>query len=234
MAEQVWWAIGCAVVTAALASLGPTVIRRLPEPELAEDRFGKAAYVDLASAAKLTRRLAAAGAVVGALVGERLAAQGALAAWTCLAAVGVILGYVDARTRLLPTRVIAPSYLVVIAALGLASAFQREHQDLVRAALGWALMGGVYLALWFVHPAGLGYGDVRLSGLLGIALGYVGWGSLVTGLYAGFVLGGLVGLVLTVGGAGWRGHFAFGPFMLTGALVGLVWGSDLGAWYTSL
>ena len=47
-------------------------------------------------------------------------------------------------------------------------------------------------------PARLGYGDVRLSGVLGIALGYLGWGPLLVGVYAGFLLGGVGGGLLSV------------------------------------
>ena len=61
---------------------------------------------------------------------------------------------------------------MVIAALA-----SGEPRLLLRAAIGWALMGGIYVLLWVVYPAGMGYGDVRLSGILGIVLGYLGWGS---------------------------------------------------------
>ena len=94
-------------------------------------------------------------------------------------------------------------------------------------------MGGCYLLLWLAYPRGLGYGDVRLAGLLGIALGYAGWAPLLTGLYSGFLLGGIGGGVLTMLGAQRRRQFAFGPFMLLGCLVGIAFGSTIGDWYTS-
>ena len=76
-------------------------------------------------------------------------------------------------------------------------------------------------------PARLGFGDVRLAGVLGIALGWVGWGALIVGVYAGFLLGGILGGLLSVLRIVERKGFPFGPFMLLGALVALLWGEPL-------
>ncbi len=100
----------------------------------------------------------------------------------------------------------------------------------MRAGLGWLLAGGVFLLLWLIYPRGLGYGDVRLSGVLGIALGYLGWGELLVGVYGGFLLGGVGGGLLAVSRLVDRKAFPFGPFMLVGALVGVAWGADLWAY----
>jgi leader peptidase (prepilin peptidase)/N-methyltransferase len=77
----------------------------------------------------------------------------------------------------------------------------------------------------------MGYGDVRLSGVLGIALGYVGWSELLTGVYAGFLLGGVGGLLLSLLRLVDRKAYPFGPFMLVGAVVGVVAGPYVGALY---
>lgn len=224
--------VACAVVTAGLCALGPAVIRRLPEPAEAQSMV-KIRYRDLADTPLLPVWLAAVGAVVGGLVGWRLAAAPVIGAWTYVGAVGVVLGYVDARTRLLPTRIIAPSYAVVVALLGLAALLDGETAPLLRSGLGWLAMGGFYFLLWLVYPAGLGYGDVRLAGLLGLALGYLGWAQLVAGMYAGFLLGAIGGGVLALAKLVDRKRYPFGPFMLLGALVGLLWGTALSGWYTA-
>ncbi len=190
-------------------------------------------YAEVAFRPHLREGLAVAGAIVGALVGWRLAESPALAAWLYLGAVGVVLSYVDARTRLLPTRLIAPSYAVLAALVCLAAVADGDLKGPVRSGLGWLAMGGFYVVLWVVYPRGLGYGDVRLSGLLGIGLGYVGWPALLTGLYAGFLLGGVGGALLAVLGVVDRKRLPFGPFMLLGALVGIVWGPAVADWYTS-
>jgi leader peptidase (prepilin peptidase) / N-methyltransferase len=224
-----------AVPTALVGACGPALIRRLPEPSSQSAGYDddKVPYAHLASRPHLGSQLAVTGAVVGALLGWRLGRQPVLAAWVYLAGVGVVLAYVDARTRLLPTRVIAPSYVVVVGLVALAGVVDADPHRLVRSALGWLGMGGFYLLLWLVYPRGLGYGDVRLSGLLGIALGYLGWASLLTGLYAGFLLGAVGGGLLMVLRRPRGGHFPFGPFMLLGALVGVLFGSSLSSLYLS-
>jgi leader peptidase (prepilin peptidase)/N-methyltransferase len=224
-------AIAGAVLAALICTAGPRVVGRLPEPMAASS--DKAPYRQIAARRHLAAELASAGALVGGALGWRLGFQPVLAAWLYLAGAGVVLGYVDARTRLLPTRIIAPSYAVVVALVCLAAAVDAGPHRLARAALGWLVMGGCYLLLWLVHPSGLGYGDVRLSGLLGIPLGYLGWASLLTGLYAGFVLGAVGGLVLSLRRGGGRRAFAFGPFMLLGCLVGAAFGPALSSLYLS-
>ena len=197
------------------------------------DAADKVTYAELGSRPRLALGFAVVGLAVGAVVALRLGEHPILAAWVYLAGLGVTLAYVDARTRLLPTRLIAPSYAVVVALVVVAGLVDDDQSPVIRAALGWLVMGGFYFVMWFVYPRGLGYGDVRLSGLLGLALGYVGWGALVTGMYAGFVIGAVGGVLLALLGPGGRRHFAFGPFMLVGALVGLVWGPDVAEWYRS-
>ncbi|MGI8577543.1 MAG: prepilin peptidase [Nocardioidaceae bacterium] len=252
------WSLLVAVMSAAVCGVasayGPKVIARLPEPQERRpssqpeldglalpaaadgDRgvlepIDKTPYADLARRPHLTSKLGITGGVVGALIGWRLGWAAPLPAWVFLGWLGVILGYVDAQTRLLPTRLIAPGYAVVIALLLLAAGLDGGTHQLAGAVLGWAVMGGFYFLMWFIYPKGLGYGDVRLSGLIGLALGYLGWGALVTGLYSGFLLGGVGGGLLMLLRIVNRKHFPFGPFMLLGALVGLIWGSSFAQWY---
>lgn len=222
-----------ALLTAVLASLGPTVIARLPEPALDLDAAGKVPYRDIAATSALRTQLAACGAILGAGIGWRLGLEPLMVVWIFLCAVGLVLAYVDARTRLLPTRIIAPSYMIVVALVTAAAAIDQDAQLLKRAVVGWAIMGGLYLLMWLVFPRGLGYGDVRLSGLLGIALGAVGWGTLGAGLYAGFLLGGVGGLALMLKGGSSRRSLPFGPYMLAGAALAVMWGEPVAHWYTS-
>ena len=53
-----------------------------------------------------------------------------------------------------------------------------------------------YYGIRAVNPRGMGFGDVKLAGLLGIYLGWLGWSSVVVGTFAGFLLGGLAGAAL--------------------------------------
>jgi leader peptidase (prepilin peptidase)/N-methyltransferase len=173
------------------------------------------------------------GALIGGVLAEAASLDGALPAWCYLAAVGLLLSYVDARLRVLPKQIIGPSYVVVAVLLGFAAFQEGTPSPLVHAALGCALMATVYFVLWFIYPAGMGFGDVRLAGLLGMGLGYLGWAQVIVGLYAGFVLGGVGGLMLLMLQRLPDRHYAFGPFMVTGALLGAGAGGALVHWWYS-
>ena len=191
----------------------------------------KELYADIAAAPGLRWRAAAWTAVVAGLVGARVGWHPALALALYLAPVGVALAVIDWRTRLLPTKVIAPSYVVVVVLAVLAAVLDGDRHALVTAALGWLVAGGTFFVLWFVYPRGMGYGDVRLSGVLGIALGYLGWPELLTGVYAGFLLGGVGGLLLSLLRLVDRKAYPFGPFMLVGAVVGVLAGPYVAGLY---
>lgn len=195
------------------------------DPEPREEP--KELYAHIADRPGLTWKTAVASAVAGGLVALGVGATWHLLVLLPLVPIGVALAVVDWRTRLLPTRIIAPTYGLVVVAVLVVWAVTGETGDVTRAGLGWLAAGAFFFVLWFVHPRGLGYGDVRLSGVLGIALGHVGWAELVVGLYAGFLVGGVVGLVLSRLRVVDRKGYPFGPFMLAGALVGLLWGASV-------
>jgi len=151
-----------------------------------------------------------------------------LPTWLVLAVAGAILGYIDARTRFLPSVIIWPTYAVVGAGLVAAAAATGEWGSLRRAAIAGAIGFAVFYVLWFAFPRGVGFGDVRLSGLLGLALGWLGWGEFASGLYGGFFLGSVVGIVLIATRVMTRKQMVpFGPFMLAGALAGVLLGAPL-------
>lgn len=214
--------------------LVPALVRRIPEPGLDGESDGepevgevKESYADLAALPGLAVRSAGASGLAGSLVGLALGWDWALLFLLPLVPVSVALAVVDWRTRLLPTRVIAPAYVVTVALVLACWVLTRETDDLVRAGYGWLVAGGLFFVLWFVHPRGLGYGDVRLAGLLGIALGQLGWAQLAVGVYGAFLLGGVGGGLLSLLRVVERRAFPFGPFMLVAALVGVVAGEDI-------
>ena len=162
----------------------------------------------------------------------------ALPAFAYLAAIAVALSLIDVDVHRLPDAIVLPSYGAALALLALASwnpGGQSDWAALGRAAISGTAMFIVYLVILLAYPAGMGFGDVKLAGVLGIFLGWVGWGALVVGWFAAFVLGGLysVGLLLARKAKRKTG-IPFGPWMLAGALVGvaagpLLWNAYLGA-----
>jgi leader peptidase (prepilin peptidase)/N-methyltransferase len=232
-----WDAAAVAAVACGVGGLlVPVLIARIPEPEPAPPaeegaavEEPKEAYAAIATRPGLRWRSAAVAAAAGGLVGASTGWDWPLLLLLPLVPVAVALGIIDWRTRLLPTRLVAPAYVLAVLLVLACFVITRDTDDLVRAGLGWVVAGGLYFLLWFVHPRGLGYGDVRLSGVLGIALGYLGWGQLMVGVYAGFLLGGFGGVLLTLTRLVERRAMPFGPFMLVGALVGIVAGAGLWA-----
>lgn len=155
-----------------------------------------------------------------------------------LLAISVALALIDIDTRRLPDAIVKPAYPVSLALLALASANPGGEADwaaLLRAAVGGAAMFVAYLLMVLAYPRGMGWGDVKLAGVMGLYLGWVGWGALLIGWFAAFVLGGVFGLALIVGRrAGRKSSIPFGPWLLLGTLVGIVageavWGAYLGA-----
>lgn len=99
-------------------------------------------------------------------------------------------------------------------------------QQMLLSALVWWL--AFALPYGFTKGRGMGLGDVKLAPLLGVVLGVLGWGASLVGLLSGFVLGTVVGVVLmSFGKAGRKTKVPFGPFMLLGAVFGLVLGRPI-------
>jgi leader peptidase (prepilin peptidase)/N-methyltransferase len=220
--------------TAGLA--GRPILRRLPSPnaEPDPDEAARSPYSRLADDPRTTVALVVIGAIACGIAGAAVGWDAALPMWAVLCAVGTLVGYIDARTRYLPTAILFPAYFVVLALL-VGGALAGHHRDrLLPALLGWLVFGGFYLLMWLIYPRGIGYGDIRLAGLLGAPLGYAGWGATITALYAGIILGAVVGTVLVMTRVVPDRRYPFGPFMLVGALFGLAWGRHVGGWYTSL
>jgi leader peptidase (prepilin peptidase)/N-methyltransferase len=89
-----------------------------------------------------------------------------------------------------------------------------------------------YFVLAFIYPAGMGFGDVKLAGVLGLYLGWLGWAELVSGAFLGFLYGGVIGLgLMAVRRAGRKSKIPFGPFMLAGAYTAILWGGALADLY---
>ncbi|MHC3000391.1 prepilin peptidase [Microbacterium sp. HJ5] len=172
------------------------------------------------------------------------ATHGMLAAWPVLiatllycylAAVSIALALIDLDTRRLPNALVLPSYVVGGAGFTALAAVTQQWDSLARAAAGMAILYGFFFVLRAVRRGGMGGGDVKLAGVLGLFLGWLSWGALAVGAFAGFLFGGLFGLALiAVRRAGRKSAIPFGPWMLLGAWTGIFVGDRLATWYLSL
>jgi leader peptidase (prepilin peptidase)/N-methyltransferase len=155
-----------------------------------------------------------------------------LPAYLYLAAIAVALALIDLDVHRLPDKIVLPSYLVGGALLAGASVAAGDYQPLLRAAIGLAGMWLMYLLLALVYPGGMGFGDVKLAGVLGMYLAWLGWSELAVGAFLAFLLGGVVGGgLMAVRRAGRKSKIPFGPFMLLGAYGGIFFGEAVGDWY---
>jgi leader peptidase (prepilin peptidase)/N-methyltransferase len=167
----------------------------------------------------VTSLLAAAAVAAGpALVGDRPAAVAL--AW--FGAAALVLADVDLRRHRLPDRVTFPALIGCGVALLTDAVVTGEPGAVLRAGVAAVLAGGAGLAVRVVSPAALGRGDVKLLALLGVVLGWSGWGVLLGGVFAGLLVGALGSVLLVaVGRAGWRTRVPFGPPLLVGAYLAL-------------
>ncbi|GAA5097120.1 A24 family peptidase [Microbacterium yannicii] len=167
----------------------------------------------------------------GAWVGAALV----VVAFLYLAAISVALTFIDLDTHRLPNTIVLPSYAVAGILFTLASVSGHDWPALLRAAVGGAVLYGFYLLLRSIRRGGMGGGDVKLAGVLGIYLGWLGWGPLTVGTFAAFLLGGMFGIILLAfRRAGRTSAIPFGPWMLAGAWVGILFGERIATWYLGL
>ena len=158
-----------------------------------------------------------------------------LVAFLFLAAVSIVLALIDLDTHRLPNAIVLPSYVVGVVLLASAGILGADYAALLRAGIGMAALWVAYLLMALAYPGGMGRGDVKLAGVLGLFLGYLGWGPLAVGAFAAFLLGGLfaVGLVMARR-ANRKSGIPFGPWMLAGAWVGVFFGATIWSGYLTL
>ncbi|MET7786504.1 A24 family peptidase [Streptomyces sp900116325] len=148
-----------------------------------------------------------------------------LAVWLLLAPVAVLLATIDRRVHRLPDRLTLPLAGAAVVLLGGAARLPEHAGSWLSALLGGLALGGFYFLLFLINPNGMGFGDVKLALSLGAALGWYGWAVVFAGGFAGFVLGAVYGLGLVIlRRAGRRTGIPFGPFMIAGALLGILFG----------
>lgn len=167
--------------------------------------------------------VAVAAAVVCGAFAWRFHDSAALPAYLYLAVVGALLAVVDVAVKRLPNPFTLPSYLVGLVLLGGAALLDGHPARIRYAVTGLAVLWALYAAQHLIAPGAIGWGDVKLAGVLGLYLGWLGARAWWLGLLAGFVLGGLYATVLLLTRRGSRkSEIPFGPFMLAGAVAGIL------------
>jgi leader peptidase (prepilin peptidase) / N-methyltransferase len=140
----------------------------------------------------------------------------------------VALSLIDLDLFLLPNRIMYPTGIAMTALFGLAAVLDGGGDALLRALLCGVVAFLVFFVIHVISPRGMGFGDVRLSLVLGIALGWLSWRHVYLGLFLGFLLGAVVGVALIATGVKTRkDHVPFGPFLAAGAVIAILAGGEL-------
>ena len=154
-----------------------------------------------------------------------------LPAYLSFAGVGAALALIDLDVRRLPNAIVLPAYPV----LGVLLLLDGDAQALTRAVLGAAVLFAFYLAIAMVAVGAMGFGDVKLAGVIGAMTAYLSWGTLLSGAFLGFLLGAVAGILLiAVQRAGRRSAVPFGPFMVLGAWAAVLGAGHLGDSYLAV
>lgn len=228
---DLWWALGGVVAGIPIGTALRIIVFRHAVPEGLREacgacglarrgvvrcghcgaRFGPPLVLEVTTAAVL------------ALLLGRFAGTWEAAAYAFLGVLGVALAAVDLAVQRLPDRLTLPAYPALAALLAVAAVTGTDLGLFGRAMVGGLALAAGYYVLAVIAPGQLGGGDIKLAGLLGMALGWLGWPALIAGTAAAYVLFGLtaVGLLATRR-ISLRSHVAFGPFMLGGALLAAV------------
>ncbi|MFC5745651.1 prepilin peptidase [Actinomadura rugatobispora] len=179
-------------------------------------------YVDGVSRANRTAMAVATAAGWGVL-GGLLGSSVLLAALLYLAGVGTLLAFIDLRVERLPDRFTLPSYGVASALLALAVPFTEGGVGrLVHACAGMAALFALFAVQAVLVPGGIGLGDVKLAGVLGLYLGWFGAATWWTGLLTMYLLGGVAAFAVMAVRRSRAGSIPFGPSMLLGTLAAIM------------
>ena len=145
----------------------------------------------------------------------------------------VALSVIDIGVRRLPNRLVYPSILIAAPYIVVAD-LAGGHLDAIRAGIGFLAYGVGLLLVALIAPKGMGMGDVKLAGLIGLALGSIGLGIVAVAAGFGILLGGVGAIVALLAGAGRKSKVPYGPFMAGGALVAVFFGHQIADAYLSL
>lgn len=167
-------------------------------------------------------------ASLAALVTAHLGTSWLLPAQLWLVGLAVVLTVTDLRHRRLPNAVLLPGGVVLAALMVLGAV--AEH----RALLLWGALGGaaglfaVFLLAALISPAGIGMGDVKLAGVLGLVLGPAGFGTVLLAVLVAFAVHAVLAVALLATRQVSRGTgLPFGPALLLGAAAALGWFAPL-------
>jgi prepilin signal peptidase PulO-like enzyme (type II secretory pathway) len=179
------------------------------------------------SAPARTVAAAAVTSVLWAAAAHRFGSHLVVTPFLVFLALAVAVSVTDLSHRLVPRQLLYGGLALIVPLLVVVSAVDHSWSDFGTAAIGGAAAFAVFFTIWFVVPRGMGFGDVRLSGVIGVTVGYLGLVHVYVAFLSGFVLGLVFGLVLMVGSSeGRKTRIPFAPALCAGAVIAIFWGGS--------
>ena len=163
-----------------------------------------------------------------ALMALRFGFSPVLPAFWFLPAAGVALAMIDLRHQRLPDLLTLPAYPASLLLLGVAALLRSAaRRPVIGALAGMAAALLLFLLLALIAPAGIGGGDVKLAGVRGLSLGWLGAPAVAAGMFGAFALAAVAGAgLIATGRATRKSQLAFGPFLL-GATLAVIMASGV-------
>jgi leader peptidase (prepilin peptidase)/N-methyltransferase len=158
----------------------------------------------------------------------RFGADAALPAFLLFVAALIAISAIDLELYIVPNRIIYPTLFAGIPLLLVAAAVDGDWASVRQAAIGGAIGFGAFLVIHLISPRGMGFGDVRLAGVIGMFVGWISVGHVLLGLFLAFLLASVLGVgLILVGLRGRKDHLPFGPFLALGAFLAVLFGDPL-------
>jgi leader peptidase (prepilin peptidase)/N-methyltransferase len=158
----------------------------------------------------------------------RLGYDWALPAYLVLFAGLLALSVIDIETLLLPKKIVWPLSIMVAALFLVAAIATRYWHDLLVGAICAAIWFAVFFVMNLASPRLLGFGDVRLAPVLGLALGWLGWRYVLFGFIAANLIGAVVGIALIMTKRMTRQQqIPYGVFLALGCAVAVFAGPEI-------
>ncbi|MCU1680233.1 MAG: pilD [Amycolatopsis sp.] len=142
--------------------------------------------------------------------------------YSYLAAVGVPLAVIDAVEQRLPSTLVFAGIAGLGVLFAISAVVHSSGMSFLRALGGMAILAAFYLVLALASGGGLGAGDVKLGGLLGLSLGWMSWSAILAATFLGWFLAAIVWFLFRATRRASPGSLLpMGPFLLLGALISI-------------
>ncbi len=185
----------------------------------------------LVPSGRSTGRTVGAGLVTAVLFGAAAAHFGrhtVLAPFCAFFAMLVAVSVTDLSHRLVPRRLVYGGTALIVPLLVAAAAADHRWHSLIGSAVAGAAAFAFFFAVWWFVPRGMGYGDVRLAGIIGLTVGYLSLLHAYVAFLVGFVVGMVFGLgLMALSSAGRKTRIPFAPSLAIGAVVAVLWGGSI-------